>query len=555
MRQPRHLLVPNANSPDLLVRLLELVSQGRRTTRELAEALEVESRTVGYYTQAGQWLGLLDVDHEPGLTPLGLELVYAGPERDQVYARAVWANPVVAELLAESDDALPSVAAVSRKLHELDPDMAESTVRRRATAVRGLIAPAIGTRRVTPLEEARQMALPLGLPAAPATRQRLETVGSHERSAEAYRFLLASLLDHGELQLRHVRGLLDRAGADRAPLGGYLEMAVERGDALRIDDVLVATLAATRRPELVESAQGIMLSDRPYRAYLDEVARGSSERAAEVRRGELARRFRRWDRKLFGGPAPEDVEERLASVVLDRPLSAFPLAVAGIEPDPVEPGPFLERWEAGAIRVACPPTLAHLQGGVAAVNRLLREVRMHPENARIPGVADPATRVHGGLLHPGEVPPRAVPDTRSLRSRVLMNVPYVALLTAVLLVHRQRPNRLVLHRSRGRWRLRWDDAPAGPILPFLDAFGLSRGWVVSRRASGGLPDASLFDGLEALGILSVFGHQAVLSEKFFGQLRTAPEESEVHARLLPLAHALEHFLEGGQGWTSSSTAP
>lgn len=546
MRQPRHLLVPNANSPELLMRLLELVSRGLRSTRELAEALEVEPRTVGYYTQAAQWLDLLDVGEEPGLTPLGLELVYAGEEREQVYARAVWANPVVADLLVESDDTLPSVAAVARVLQEIEPDLAPSTVRRRATAVRGLIAPAIGTRRVQPPDEARQMALPLGLPTSPSTRQRLETVGSHEHSPEAYRFLLASLLDHGELHLRHVRGLLDRAGADRAPIGGYVDMAVARGDVVRVDSVLVISAAAAQRPELVETANSIMLSDPPYRSYLDAVALSATDREAAIRRDQQVRRFRSWDRHLFGHPAdPETLGDDLEGVVLDRPLSAFPLAVPGIQPASVEPGPFLERWEAGSIRVACPPSLAHLQGGVASVNRLLREVRMHPELARIPGVADPSVAVHAGLLHPGEVVPRAVPDTRSLRSRVLMNVPYIALVAGLLLVHRQHPHHLVLHRSRGRWRLRWRDASVGPVLPFLDAFGTNQGWVVSRRTSGGLPDAALFDALEALGIVSVFGHQAVLAERFFGQLRNAPEESEVHARLAPLATALERFLDGG----------
>jgi hypothetical protein len=34
----------------------------------------------------------------------------------------------------------------------------------------------------------------------------------------------------------------------------------------------------------------------------------------------------------------------------------------------------------------------------------------------------------------------------------------------------------------------------------------------------------------------------VLSEKFFAQLRAAPEESELHARMAPLVSALEDWL-------------
>lgn len=543
MRQPRHLLIPNANSPELLARLLDMVARGMRSSRALAEALGVEIRTVDYYTQAGQWLNLLEVGEVVSLTPLGVEYVYAGPDRPQVYARAVWANPVVAELLAASNDKLPTVASIAATLSALDPDMAASTVRRRASAVRSLIAPAIGTRRVRPPDEGRQITLPFGLPKPEAPSPRLQRIGRKEYSPEAYRYLLSSLLDNGELELRHIRGLLDRAGADRAPIGGYVDMAIARGDAVRHDDTLVVTSACTRRAELVESVSSIILSDPQYRAYLDDSMAAAHDREAAVRRDQVASRFRPWDRRLFGKPLdPRTLEKDLSEVVLERSLSAFPLALPGVEP-PVPPdGPFLERWEMLGVRVACPPSLARLQGGVAAINRLLRTARQNPEIARGPGLVDPRSRVHGGLLHPGETLPRAVPDTRSLRMRVLHNTPYVALTTAILLAHRQHPHQLVVHRSDGRWRVVWGKDSRGPLLPFLDAFGRTRGWVVARRPAGGLPDAALFDALEALGIVSVLGRQAVLSEKFFGQLRTAPEESEVHARLLPLAAALEGFL-------------
>jgi hypothetical protein len=544
--QPRHLLIPNANSPELLARLLEMVGRGIRTARALAEALSVETRTVGYYTQAAQWLNLLDVDEPCSLTPLGVEFVFANQaDRPAIYARAVWANPVVAELLAASNDKLPSVGAITARIAQLEPEMAPSTVRRRATAIRGLLAPAIGVRRVAPPDESRQMGLPFGLPPTPPAPERLETVGQREYSPDAYRFLVASLLDHGELQLRHVRGLLDRAGADRAPIGGYIDMAIARGDAVRVGKALIASAACAARAELVESVSSIMLSDPHYRAYLEDGRLARTDRLAAARFADRARRFRGWDRRLFGRPAdPETLEQDLGDVVLERSLSAFPLAVRAAEPPLVEPGPFLATWTEG-IRVACPPTLVQLQGGVAAVNRLLRDLRQNPDRARVPNLVDPTVQVHRALLSPGEPVPRAVPDTRSLRIRVLMNAPYIALCGALLLVHRQQPHRLVVHRSGGRWRVKWDGDPRGQVLPFLDDLARSLGWVVCRRAQGGLPDSALFDGLEAVGIASVIGRQAVLSERFFGQLRDAPDELEVHALLGPLAEAVEGFLVAG----------
>ncbi|MEZ4321182.1 MAG: hypothetical protein R3F61_27150 [Myxococcota bacterium] len=543
---PRHLLVPNANSPELLTRLLDMVGRGIRSTRGLSEALDVEPRTVLYYTQAGEWLGLIDVDEDCELTPLGLEFVYAGDDRPMVYARAVWANPTVAELLVQSDDALPSVAAISAAVRRIDPEMAASTVRRRASAIRGLIAPAIGQPRARPPGEVRQMALPFGRPAPPPAPPDLESIGTREFSPDAYRYLLSSLLDHGELDLHHVRGLLDRAGAESAPIGGYVDMAIRRGDARRVGRALVITPAATQRAELGDSTTSVILSDPGYRAYLEDCRLAPHDRQAELRRDHVARRYRGWDERLLGHPLdPDTLDADLEAVLLDRPLSAFPVAVPGARQGSAEPGSFLERWSEPDLLVACPPTLAQLQGGVAAVNRLLRVLRANPDASRTPTLADPHQAVHGGLLSPGEAPPRAVPDTRTLRTRVLANAPYVTLSAALLLTHRRHPHRLIVHRHQGRWAVRFGPRVLGPVLGLFDDFARSRGWAVVRRVSGGLPDGALFDALEALGIASTFGKQAVLSEKFFAQLRSAPEESELHARMAPLVSELEDWLGAG----------
>ena len=63
-RKHRADLIPNANNPRLLQRLVRLVASGIRKQRALADVLQIELRTVHYYTQAGEWLGLLATDKE-----------------------------------------------------------------------------------------------------------------------------------------------------------------------------------------------------------------------------------------------------------------------------------------------------------------------------------------------------------------------------------------------------------------------------------------------------------------------------------------------------------
>lgn len=179
---------------------------------------------------------------------------------------------------------------------------------------------------------------------------------------------------------------------------------------------------------------------------------------------------------------------------------------------------------------------------MASVNRALKLAREQSGVTSLPNLVDRPTTVHGSLVHPGQVLPRAVPDTRSLRLTVIAHAPYVTLITGLLLTHRLQPARLVLHRAKGTWRVQWDDQDLGPVLEVLDGFARSREWIVLRRPAGGLPDGALLDTLESLGIASTLGRQAVLSERFFAHLRTAPEETELHERLAPLAATLEDHL-------------
>ena len=50
-RKHRADLIPNANNPRLLQRLVRLVASGIRKQQALADVLQIELRTVHYYTQ------------------------------------------------------------------------------------------------------------------------------------------------------------------------------------------------------------------------------------------------------------------------------------------------------------------------------------------------------------------------------------------------------------------------------------------------------------------------------------------------------------------------
>lgn len=533
--------LPNANSPQLLTRLLELVARGVRSTRGLQEALAVEARTVQYYERAAEWLGMLDTDGGCTLTPLGLEYVYAGRDRPRVYAAAVRANPLAASVLEQSGDRLPTLDEVQRAVARAEPDLAPATVRRRASAVRALIAPALGRRgRARSHEDAgRQLALPL-TPRATAPAPRLRPAGGAEYDPDVYRFVYAALLNHGELTLGRIRALLDRAGADGAPVGGYVDLALARGDARRLDERLVLTADGAARRDLATSTASIILSDPGYRSWLADGLL-PDDRSAAVRRERVRARYRHWDRRLVGRTVdPTELPRAISRILLDRPLGSFPIAGRSLpDLEPVEE-PFLDVADRPGLALVLPPSLAALQGGVAAVNRLLQRARQG-RDVEPPDLSVRPLLFHGGLVHPGEPLPRSVPDARSLRLRLLMHAPYPAMVGALLLLHRQRPD-LALVRADDGWAIRRGKRRLGGLLEVLDRFATARGHVVARGPDG-LTATDLVTLLEAVGVACVAGRVAVLDEGLFVKLRSEAEEIELHDRLLPLAEALEGWLD------------
>jgi len=536
------LALPSANSPQLVARLVEALARGVRSSRGLQETLSLQAATVRAYLHAAQWLGLVEADGDPMLTPLGVAYAYAGRQRAWLYARAVWAIPLAADLLVASDGRLPELDAVERAVAAAEPDLAGATLHRKASAVRSLLAPVVGRKRPrASAGEVEQLGLPLTHAATASPPPRLgPTAGEYD--PDAYRFLLACLLDFGELTLAHVRRLLDLAEATELPIGGVVDMAVSRGDAARVGERLVATADAVLRRELVEATPSVMLSDPLYRAYLDDAVAAQSDRVAATRRDAVAHRYRAWDRRLFGHELrPEHIASDLERVLMDRPLAAYPVAVATRPtPTPCEE-PFLDVWERRDLYVCLPPTLSQLQGGLPAVNRVLARARRGVVG--MPDLSDRPTVHHGALLHPGEPLPRSVPDTRSLRLRVLMHAPYLSLLAAVLWLHRLGPGAVEVREERTGWRVRVHRRDLGPVLRVLDRVAESRGWHPCRRVDGGLPAGVLVAIAEVVGIAAVVGKRLVLAERLFYQLDTEPEELEVAARLRPMAEAVMASLE------------
>ena len=527
--------IPSANSPQLLTRMLEAVARGVRTTRGLSEALGVQAQTVRAYVHAGEWLALCG--GEPlALSPLGLELVYAGARQPQVYLRAVWSNALAAELLISGDGRLPELDHVERVLEQLDPELAPATVRRRASAVRSLVAPAVGRPRPRSRGEGeRQVALPLGHAVAATTPPPATLSRAGRDDPDAYRFVWSQLLDHGELSVGQLRSLLDRGGAPHLPLGALVEMAIRRGDAARMGDRLVATTSSVRMRALAGSAVAVALSDPDYRAYLQL-------KAGEVRPLDAhAERFEAWNQRLFGqAERPKRVSTRLRQVLLDRGLEDFPRA-PGPQPAPnVVEAPFLQTWAQAGLTLALPPTLAQLQGGPSAIHRLL-EASRGGSPVSLPTVVDPPVAVHGGLVHPGERPPPEVDGILSLRRRGLRCAPGVALLAAFLLLHRQRPGRLAVVLAPPGWCIRARAEDPRPLFDALDGFAVHRRWTLVRHP-GGLDAETMLRALQAIGVLTLIGRQAVLSEELAVRLAASPDD-EVSLALQALSEAVDAWLD------------
>jgi len=549
-------ILPNANNPRLLMRLVGLVAAGLRRPRALSEMLEVEVRTVHYYTQAATWLGLLQGVHEVQLTRHGLALAFAEPrQRLRHYAHAVWRTPAARDLLLGRKE-MPDPQTISEWIQGRDPELAESTARRRASAIRSLLEPAFDRRPSPRTPQGEQLQLPFGpsatapeLDDGPPPRSPAQPVrhdSGEEDNLDIYARLLRHLLDNGELRTGHLRALLDEMDARDVPLGPYAEMAVRRGDATRSGDRLVITRGAVQRREVAGDSVLVALTEPGYRRWL-RLARHTPESLTPMQQRERVhyqRRYRRWDQRVFGQrPTATEVDKALARVLPGRIADALPRAESAGEPVAQTKGPFLDNLRVRSLPVAFPGGITAFAGGVAAANALARRNRSAPAGVRLPDPMETRKVFHGGLMPPASAPKGLVPDTFSLRLRLLTACPALAL-TASLLILDRRPDAPVQVRLVGeRPSVWWQGSELAPVLAVFRAFGSAQHWVVARPPHGGLTDSELASTARAVGIASRTGRRLVLDEELFAQLQEDPEARMVYESLLPLEDALHAWLD------------
>jgi hypothetical protein len=541
-------LVPNANNPRLLQRLIRLVATGVRRPRALAEVLQIEVRTVHYYTQAGEWLGLLATDKEVHLTPRGVEFAFADPrQRTRLYALAVWSVPLVQALLSGRGD-LPQTDVIASFILQRESGMSPRTARRRATSLRGLIEPALRHRPTKNTSRGTQMSLRFPIPGTTGSPVRrnlgVDLRAGTENNPDVYARLLHALLDHGELSTGQIRGLLDAMGARDCPLGGYVEMALRREDATRIGDRLVVTANAIQRREVAEDGILTALTDPAYRAYLDQLMAEVDSPLTKQAIRSLGQRFAQWDQRIFGERlSTENVRAMRDKPLVGRRLESLARAANRGPSLPPSSQPFVNVLDTPLLPIAFPSSLTGLTGGVATINEALKNARTAPASVRLPSPIDPRAQIHGGLLCPGETLPRAIPDNLTLRLRLMTHTPVVSLLVAMLLLARKESVDLRIQGGDEGYTVSWGNQSVGPLLEVMEGFSRDQGWVVVRPANGGLLATALIATCEDLGLVAKVRTRVVLAEPVFLRLQEDIESRLAYESLLPLEDRLHAWLD------------
>ena len=550
-RKHRADLIPNANNPRLLQRLVRLVASGIRKQRALAEVLQVELRTVHYYTQAGEWLGLLATDREVHLTPRGVEFAFAETRmRAKLYAKAVWSIPLVQALLAGRGE-LPETEVIASFILENEPSMSPRTARRRATSLKGLLEPALRHRPTRSEPATQQLSFSFAtqsnnepdVPAKKTAKPAVDLSAGTEHNPDIYGRLLTAILDHGEITTGQIRALLDDMGARDCPLGGYIEMAVRRHDVIRQADRLIATSGAVQRRDFAVDGVLVALTDPAYRCYLSALIANEDTPIAIRERTSLGRRFSAWDKRIFGTKLTEEtVSDAISRPLVGRRLDSLPISgTVGTAPI-ITSAPFIEMIGNKGLMVTFPSALRALHGGVSWVNETLNRNRNAPAGVRLPSPVDTRSNIHGGLLCPGETPPRSIPDNLTLRLRMLTHSPAFAMLSALLLLDRKENVKLRLIEDENGPVVHWGNHRIGSLIDVFDRFGVSQDWIVVRPLSGGLKGLHLIDTGVATGMCSRVGRRVVLNEQLFLRLQEDVEARMTYDALLPLEDRLHAWL-------------
>jgi hypothetical protein len=556
---------PGSCTTRALGRLLGLVASGCIGLDSLALRLRAEPSEVRVRLELAHWLGFLDTQLSARgdaylLSRRGLAFVYGARRRRQAYAEALWDHPAIAPLLARKHEQAYSAAELDELLAAEHPELSAGRSERIAPILVALMAPALQQRpRRRDRRVGSQLRLAFARPRPPVTSYRFEPrrgAGEDPQCTDpaVYRAVLQALLDEGELAVPQLQAVLAKLGLEAAPAGLYAEMAVRRGDARRrvegALDKLLVTEGAIRRRDISDTVGSVALSDPAYREYLEVLrATGKGDLGAAARYGRMRARFRCWDERVFGVDASPRALAHAAHSLLGGPtMAAIPPAEPGPELSYLQRvAPFLDLVSDTNLLVALPPSIELLVGGLPAVKRALEAS---------PASAHPAfagrLQVHGGLLHPGELAPRSIPDRVSLRLHVIERVPHIALLVALLLQQRLGNGRVSLRLRGEALRIYHRRRDLGAYLLRADDLMAERGWLVSRRQRGGLPVGTLEHIVEVLGIAVPAGNALVLEESFFRRLLNQPEDRHLYERLAPLGAWCQELLAE---WAVGAPAP
>jgi hypothetical protein len=502
---------------------------------------------VHYYTQAGEWLGLLATDKEVHLTPRGIEFAFAEPrQRAKMYAKAVWSVPIVQALLT-GRSVLPDTEVIASFIIEHEPSMSPRTARRRATSLKGLIEPAVRHRPPQKAAQGEQLAFTFAAQRPTGSTSRSGQVNLRagtENNPDVYARILTALLDHGEITTGQIRSLLDNMGGRDCPLGGYVEMAVRRHDAIRHADRLITTPGAILRREFSDDGILVALTDPAYRAYLSTMKHADDSPIAKRERINLARRFHSWDERIFGATLTEEtVNEAMARPLVGRRLESVPVAGSNMKSATHTSSPFIEMIGTPGLMISFPSSLRSLHGGVSTVNEALQRNRNAPAGVRLPSPMDTRAQIHGGILCPGETLPRSIPDNLTLRLRLLTHCPAFSLLTSLLLLDRKDTVAIRILEDEHGPSVHWGKQRVGTLLDVFDQFGTQQDWFVTRPLSGGLHGIQLIDTGISLGLCARVGRRIVLDEQLFLRLQEDAEARMAYESVMPLEDRVHAWLD------------
>ncbi len=139
--------VPQANNISLFVSLMEALGSQQHSLTSLSDLLDVNERTVRYYTDFGRWLRWIVPagDGSPELTSKGRAFVDSVPARGRLFANALFARPLIQtvqrlkrEQFADESDPQATHRACRRAIDGLTT-LSEATIERRASALSSML--------------------------------------------------------------------------------------------------------------------------------------------------------------------------------------------------------------------------------------------------------------------------------------------------------------------------------------------------------------------------------------------------------------------------------